>query len=80
MACIFDTVLLDLSAAMTDSFEERGLIRGGLIGGFRVDLHNAVNLKRETQTNKPSFPFSLSRTLVGLVAGAGVRRGYRPSR
>ncbi len=28
MACIFNTVLLDLSVAMTDSFEGRGLIRG----------------------------------------------------
>ncbi len=36
MACIFNTVLLDLTAAMTDSFEGRGLIRGGggVIGGF----------------------------------------------
>ncbi len=30
MACIFNTVLLDLSAAMTDSFEVRGAYsRGG---------------------------------------------------
>ncbi len=30
MACIFNTVLLDLSAAMTDSFEGRGgLFEGG---------------------------------------------------
>ncbi len=39
MACIFNTgtVLLDLSAAMTDSFEGRGAYsRWGLIGGFTV--------------------------------------------
>ncbi len=43
MACIFNTVLLDLSAAMTDSFEGRGaysrvggLFEGWLIGGFTV--------------------------------------------
>ncbi len=38
MACIFNTVLLDLSAAMTDSFDGRGAYSrgGGLIGGFMV--------------------------------------------
>ncbi len=40
MACIFNTVLLDLSAALTDSFEGRGPIRGGgLIGAFTVHLY-----------------------------------------
>ncbi len=31
MACIFNTILLDLTAAMTDSFEG-----GGLTGGYTV--------------------------------------------
>ncbi len=39
MACIFNIVLLDLSAAMTDSFEWRAACSrgGGLIGGFTVN-------------------------------------------
>ncbi len=32
----FSTVLLDLSAEITDSFEGTGLIGGGLTGGFSV--------------------------------------------
>ncbi len=34
MACIFDTVLLDLAAGITVSFERRGLIRGGAYWRF----------------------------------------------
>ncbi len=40
MACIFNTVLLDLSAGINDSFEGRGLIRGRAligIGGCTYD-------------------------------------------
>ncbi len=43
MACIFNTVVLDISAGITDSFEGRGLIRGGLIGGSTV-LHSYLSL------------------------------------
>ncbi len=40
MACIFNTVLLDLSASMTDSFEGRGGVFEG--GGLLEDLRYAL--------------------------------------
>ncbi len=47
MECIFNTVLLDLSATMTDSFEGRGLIRGGgLTGRFTVYWYVFQNRRR----------------------------------
>ncbi len=40
MACIFNTVLLDLSAAMNDSFEGRGgLFEGGLLEDLRYGMY-----------------------------------------
>ncbi len=44
----FSTVLLDLSAAMTDSFEGRVLIRGGLIGGFTVICNDRAGIRQHS--------------------------------
>ncbi len=47
MACIFNTVSLDLNAAMTDSFEGRGAYsRGGLLEDLR---YFKINIKTHQQ-------------------------------
>ncbi len=79
MACIFSTAILDFSAGMTDSFEGRGLIRGGggLIGGFTVywklylfrlilsdDVVQVVVLLREEVTSFTQFRGEILHHLV----------------
>ncbi len=50
MACIFNTILFDLSAATTDSFEGMGAYsRGALIGGFTVSIGGLKNPFKKAQ-------------------------------
>ncbi len=61
MACIFNTVLLDLSVAMTDSFEGRGAYsREGLIGGFTVIGFHCEVVSNEDDSNFSEYSIQCS--------------------
>ncbi len=53
MACIFNTVLLDLTAAMTDSFEGRGAYSRGV--GLLEDLQYTGLCKILVSCTMPSI-------------------------
>ncbi len=64
MACIFNTVLLDLTAGNTDSFEGAGLIRGG--GGLYLRIY--PNPISNIEKSNPPMLFFTSAPLQCVIA------------